>query len=232
VGERRPIEVCKVRLNYIIIGAGGHGRELCDWLDTPHVAFADDEKPLGPLEGHEKFNVRWRIADLGELLKLGDGGYWTGGKDDFHVPYIAMGSPAARKVIVELVPVLRQYGYVFQHRFADRCNSARIGGGTIMGPFSDAAAGVKIGQFVDMNYHSTVGHDCVVGDFVTLSPYVGLMGNVTVGEGAYFGVGAKVLPGVKVGAWAVIQAGAIVHKDVAPGETMYGHRAVPKERIT
>jgi UDP-2-acetamido-3-amino-2,3-dideoxy-glucuronate N-acetyltransferase len=37
---------------------------------------------------------------------------------------------------------------------------------------------------------------------------------VTVGPGATVGGGALVLPGVSVGAWAMVSAGAVVHRDV------------------
>ncbi|HEU67991.1 MAG TPA: sugar acetyltransferase, partial [Candidatus Acetothermia bacterium] len=36
------------------------------------------------------------------------------------------------------------------------------------------------------------------------------------------GVGASVIPGVRIGAWSVVGAGAAVIRDVAPGSTVAG----------
>ncbi|WP_262422983.1 acyltransferase [Brevundimonas denitrificans] len=41
------------------------------------------------------------------------------------------------------------------------------------------------------------------------------------------GLGARVLPGVRIGAWAVVGAGAVVMKDVADGQTVAGVPARP-----
>jgi len=72
-----------------------------------------------------------------------------------------------------------------------------------------------------------VDHDCRIGDFVHLAPGVRLAGEVTVGEGALIGIGASVLPGVCIGAWDVVGAGAVVTEDVAPGVTVVGVPARP-----
>ena len=50
-------------------------------------------------------------------------------------------------------------------------------------------------------------------------------GGVTIGEGAYLGIGATVLHGVSVGAAATIGAHALVDRDVAPGATLLAPRA-------
>jgi acetyltransferase-like isoleucine patch superfamily enzyme len=59
-------------------------------------------------------------------------------------------------------------------------------------------------------------------------PAVNLGGGVHLEEGVYIGTNATILPGVKVGAWSVIGAGAVVTRDVPPHETWVG---VPAKRI-
>ncbi len=51
------------------------------------------------------------------------------------------------------------------------------------------------------------------------------VGAVTIGAGAYLGIGATVLHGVTVGAEATIGAHALVDRDVAPGATLLAPRA-------
>ncbi|MGE0599679.1 MAG: hypothetical protein AB7J35_11590 [Dehalococcoidia bacterium] len=48
---------------------------------------------------------------------------------------------------------------------------------------------------------------------------------VTIGPGAYLGIGATVLHGVTIGAGATIGAHALVDRDVAPGATLLAPRA-------
>jgi acetyltransferase-like isoleucine patch superfamily enzyme len=56
---------------------------------------------------------------------------------------------------------------------------------------------------------------------------------VTIGDGAWIGIGAIVLKGVSIGAGARVGAGAVVTRDVAAGASVVGNPAVelhPQER--
>lgn len=53
---------------------------------------------------------------------------------------------------------------------------------------------------------------------------------VTIGDGAYLGLGAIVLPGVTVGAQAYVGTGALVTRDVAPATLVVGNPARPVRR--
>ena len=44
-------------------------------------------------------------------------------------------------------------------------------------------------------------------------------------KGASIGANATILPGIRIGAYAVIGAGSVVTKDVGPGETVVGNPA-------
>jgi UDP-perosamine 4-acetyltransferase len=49
-----------------------------------------------------------------------------------------------------------------------------------------------------------------------------LGGNVVVGEGAFLGVGTMVIPGIRIGRWSVVGAGAVVTKDLPDDCTAVG----------
>ena len=55
-------------------------------------------------------------------------------------------------------------------------------------------------------------------------------GSVTVGDGAFLGTAACVLPGVSIGEGAVVGAGALVASDVPAGTTVTGVPARPRAR--
>ena len=50
---------------------------------------------------------------------------------------------------------------------------------------------------------------------------------VTIGDGAWLGSGVLVLPGVTIGAEALVGAGAVVNRDVAPRTVVAGNPARP-----
>ena len=71
-------------------------------------------------------------------------------------------------------------------------------------------ANTVIGNHVLINTGITIDHDNVIGDFVHIAPGSFLCGHVEVGEGSLRGVGVTVRPGIKVGRWCTVGAGAVV----------------------
>ena len=65
----------------------------------------------------------------------------------------------------------------------------------------------------------------MIGDFVHIAPKVALCGNVFVGEGTLVGVGAVVVPGIRIGKNCVIGAGAVVFRDVPDYGLVVGNPA-------
>jgi acetyltransferase-like isoleucine patch superfamily enzyme len=79
-----------------------------------------------------------------------------------------------------------------------------------------------------------------IGDYATLGPYAAIithdaslaqhtgqtrLGRVVIGNRAYIGVGAILLPGTTVGADSVVGAGAVVHGEVPPSSLVLGNPA-------
>lgn len=56
----------------------------------------------------------------------------------------------------------------------------------------------------------------LIGNFVILNR----SSNVTIGEGAYLGIGSSIREKINIGAWSVIGGGAFVKNDV-PAKTLY-----------
>jgi acetyltransferase-like isoleucine patch superfamily enzyme len=82
--------------------------------------------------------------------------------------------------------------------------------------------GTSIGQHVILNTAATVDHDSIVEDFVHIGPGCNLAGNVAVGEGTFFGIGSRAVPGCRVGPWTTVGAGAAVVHDLPANVTAGG----------
>lgn len=95
--------------------------------------------------------------------------------------------------------------------FGDCC---RIGGGVMMGP------GFKIGDGVFIGPNVTLCNDAwprAYKDGYEPGAFDGTSWAVVIGSGASIGSGAVVLPGVRIGADAMIAAGSVVIRDVPAG---------------
>jgi acyl-[acyl carrier protein]--UDP-N-acetylglucosamine O-acyltransferase len=90
-------------------------------------------------------------------------------------------------------------------------------------------APTKVGarSFVMAGCH--IGHDAIVGEDCELAPKTVLGGHVQLGNKVRCGVGVLIKPFVKVGDGARLGMGAVVNRDVPPGEVWVGN---PAEEIS
>ncbi|WP_299883704.1 acetyltransferase [uncultured Lacinutrix sp.] len=100
-----------------------------------------------------------------------------------------------------------------------------IGKGTVVMANAVINPNSTIGKHCIINTAAIVEHDCKIEDFVHISPNAALAGNVSVGEGTQVGLGANVIPGVKIGKWCVIGAGSTVIEDVPDFSVVVGSPA-------
>lgn len=203
----------------MIVGAGGHGREILDVVEAINEVRPTFEV-LGFLaDGH---GVHEPLARRAARI-LGPSSLLENLEADY---VVAIGDPAARAAV--------------DRAFMDRATapilvhpSATVGSDVHLGPGSVVMAGARLttnivaGRHVHLNVNSTISHDCRIGDYVTLSPGCSLSGAVVVGDFAYFGTGAVVIPGVVIGARTMVGAGAVVIRDLPSDVTAVGVPAKP-----
>lgn len=204
----------------VIIGAGGHGRELLDIVAAMNAAeptwnflgFLDDSNASAALVEKRGSSLLGPVAEIASLRCC----YALG-----------LGSPEVRRRVDGIAADAGGVAVDLRHP------SAVVGGGNEFGDGCMFAAGavvttnVRLGRSVHLNVGASVSHDCVVGDYSILAPGARFAGNVRCGAGVDVGIGAVVRPGVTIGDGAVIGAGAAVVHDVEPGAVVVGVPARP-----
>lgn len=201
-----------------VIGAGGHAKVI---IELAHAAgrniagIYDDQFEEHP--GVLDYTVTGPIASFPDT-------------PDVHA-IIAVGSNCFRQVIDRRLQHVTWATLV--HPFSWVSPSARLGPGTVVMAGVVVQAQATLGRHVIANTGCSIGHDCAVGDYVHLAPGSRLTGGVHLGEGSFLGTEASAIPGVTVGEWSIVGAGAVVSRSLPANITAVGAPAkVIKERPT
>jgi UDP-perosamine 4-acetyltransferase len=104
--------------------------------------------------------------------------------------------------------------------------TATIGSGVFVGPRTVVHPQARVSDHAILNTGSVVEHDCEIGENTHIAPGAVLGGGVRIGVDCLIGLGSRVLPTIRIGGGAVVGAGAVVVRDVGPGETVVGVPAV------
>lgn len=152
-----------------------------------------------------------RLAEAGDRVHLG----W--GFKANYPQYVYLGSDVHinEHCWISLLPVNTQSGDVDQ--FCDP--KVRIGSRTYIGRFATIACmnRVTIGEDVLISDRVFIG-DCYHGfgriDLPVKDQYLYSPGVVTIGNGAWIGIGAVILPNVHIGKNAVVGANSVVRCDI------------------
>lgn len=203
----------------VIIGTGGHGRELADIVQ----AVATDSGHLSLLGLIDDNSPDRRLLAQSGLRLLGDRSALDGRDVDLQ---IGVGYPHLRRAIDES---LRHDAGSIRHPSAHVGTHVHLGPGAVLAQNVVLTTNVALGRHSHVNIGATISHDCVIGDYVTICPHATITGTVTIGDDVFVGAAATILPGVTIGDRAIIGAGAVVSSDVAPDSTVAG---VPARQIS
>jgi len=191
-----------------ILGAGGHAKVV---IEAAALAGWDS------IDVFDDAPEKWGTSILGFTVR--------GPIDEcFHRPaerkiHCAIGSNRAR---YEISQKYRIQWETIRHPAAILSSSAVIGAGAFIGALVIVQSGARIGDQVILNTGAIIEHDVDVLHHAHIAPGSILGGNVSVGEGCLIGLGARILPGTRVGAWAQIGAGSVVVEEVPPQTTVAG----------
>jgi len=202
-------------MKVIVVGAGGHGQVTADIL-LKHAASGGSLIAIGFVDDEERI---WRTNILG-LSVFGPIDMLDSIAHDAVV--VAIG---ANRLRFELIKRLLSRG---EQLVAAIHPSAQIAYNTAVQPGAMICAGVVVntgscvGEGVIVNTGATVDHHTNLASCAHIAPGVHMGGNVHVGERTLVGVGATVLPTIRIGHDAVIGAGATVTRDVPDEVTVVG----------
>ncbi len=105
----------------------------------------------------------------------------------------------------------------------------RIGDDSKLQNYACVYHGATLGRGVFIGPHAIVTNDlrprATSPSFAPLGDGDWTVGETAIGDGAAIGANATILPGVRIGTWAMIGAGAVVTRDVAPYALVIGSPA-------
>lgn len=207
-----------------VFGVGGYGREVMPLANSSveqngtdgKAVFVDDSAPTQMVNGHPVLSFDEFVSTSADSKEI----------------VIAIGSSMVREKIADRCA---EYGIAegtLVSANAILMEDVECKSGMILSPFVTITSNVLIGRHFHANLYSYVAHDCIIGDFVTFAPQVKCNGNVVIEDHAYVGTGAILKQGtsdrpLRIGRGAVVGMGAVVTKDVQPGETVIGNPARP-----
>lgn len=201
---------------FVIVGAGGMGRELLGWIAG-----------CGP-DTRRRFRVQAFVSEGDDAGGMSHGlpivapDSWSGPPPRF---VIAFAEPAAKKRIALALAARGWTAETFIHDSAAVGLEARIGAGTVICPVCRISSDATIGEHVLVNSSSGIGHDAIVGSYSSLLGAVSVNGNAQVGEGVLLGAGSMIYPGKHVGTGATVGMGSVVLRSVPAGATVFGNPA-------
>jgi sugar O-acyltransferase (sialic acid O-acetyltransferase NeuD family) len=201
-----------------IVGAGGFGREVYQWLqderrllqDYEFVGFLDDD--LAALSG----------LDLGHSVVAPLKGFPLGAHDFF---ICGIGSVEWKRRLCQ--PMLHQGARFLSlvHPTALIGRGVTLGDGVVVCPRVTLTCDVRVGAMSMINCHSSAGHDVVIGDWCTIGAHCDLTGGTSLGQGVFLGSGVRVIPSKTIGSSSTVGAGSVVIRNVAPETRVFGNPA-------
>ena len=201
----------------LIVGAGGFGRELLQWIKDINA-----EKPTWEIGGFLDDNLQALDGVEIDYPVVGTISDWQP-KDD-EVFALAMGKPQLKRMVVEKLKSRGAHFAAVIHPTALVSPFAHYGEGLVMFPYSKLSCNSTVGDFVSI-LTTPIGHDNEIGDYTMISGGCNIVRNVKIGKDVFVAAGVCIAQDVVVKDGAYIGLGSVVLKDVKAGTKVFGNPA-------
>lgn len=207
--------------NLLIVGAGGFGRELLQW-----VKDINEIKPTWNILGFLDDNLQALDQYEHDTKVIGTIQDWQ--PEDDQEFALAFGSPELKRKIVS---ILEKKGAKFVdiiHPTAMLSKFAKHGKGLVMFPYSKLSCNSTVGDFVTI-LSSPIGHDTIIGDYTVISGGCNIVRNVKIGKDVFLAAGVCIAQDLTIGDGSYLGLGSVILGNVKPGSKMFGNpaRALP-----
>jgi len=200
----------------IIVGSGGHGAELSDYIKyNERISGIKEYEIVGFLDDNPANYANYKF----EAPLLG------GVRDHVvrtDVKYLmGIANLTYRKLFVERYSKDGAEFISLIHSTAYISDSATLGTGVVIGPMVNLGPNSVIGDYTLLNSRCSMGHDTKVGKFNFISPNVCFSGFTEIGDENLFGINSATIPTIKVGNRNKIMAGMVLDKNVGDDEVVF-----------
>jgi sugar O-acyltransferase (sialic acid O-acetyltransferase NeuD family) len=181
----------------VLIGNGGHAREVMAQMGIKLDRFVDDQ---------------YVDDDTLPISKL---------NPKEHVVMIAVADSKDRFDIVQRLPKGIKF-FTFIHPTALIMDDIEIGEGSFIGAYSILTTNIKIGKHTILNRGNHIGHDCKIGSYFSAMPGAIVSGNVTIYDLVYMGSNSSIREKLSVHSLTTIGMNSAVVKDIEYPGTYVG----------
>lgn len=206
----------------VIIGAGGFGRELLQWVKDINkvekrwniLGFIDDN--LKALDGIPcDYSVIGTIQD------------WQPEENQEFA--MAIANPDIKEKISKLIKSKNGKFATIIHPTAVVGEFNQLGEGLVMYPSARITVNVEIGDFVTVLGNTMIGHDAQIMDYCTLSGGCSITRAVKLYPKVFLSCNVNVVPERKIGEGAYVCAGSTVMTNIRRGNKVMG---CPAKKVT
>jgi sugar O-acyltransferase (sialic acid O-acetyltransferase NeuD family) len=221
-------------LELIVVGAGGFAAEVLWAAEAMNQsAIAAGRSPLWNILGCCVYDPSLYPSKVLSYPVLATPQEVAQEREGKFLHYICgIGDNRIREKEVGVVEALGWRPATLIHPSCQIAPNAIIGPGTYVAACSVIAPNVKIGSHVVINIHVSIGHDSTMADFSQACPGSRVLGKCKLERSALLGANATLLPGIELGAEAVLGANSVAVSAVPPRVTAFGLPAkIVKKRL-
>jgi sugar O-acyltransferase (sialic acid O-acetyltransferase NeuD family) len=212
----------------VILGAGGHGRQIADVVAAINAGRA---LPEWDLLGFLDDDLAKAGAVLNGVPVLGGLDWIAQWQEGPLYAMCGVGNTASRYMLAQRAQAAGVRFCNLVHPSAVLTPHITWGQGIVIAAGAILTNSITVGDHVHMGLATSASHDCVLEGYIKVAPGARLAGGVHVGQGCNIGMGAMVIQGVTIGEWSIVGAGAVVTRDLPPNVTAVGVPArIIKER--